>query len=371
MPMLLKHIYNDVFFNEFGKAAETVIPHFKSSAYINKVQQYNWDLLQLKQRMRRLSFVLHDFIPGSYSKQLTTILSLIAAIPNPSKVQYAGLAYMFLPDFIEQFGQDDLVGSLKALEKITPFSSCEFAIRPFLRSHSNETMQQMEQWAQHTNEHVRRFASEGCRPRLPWGMGIDLLKKNPSIILPILNLLKNDESPYVRRSVANNLNDISKDHPEIVLEIAAKWLGKTTQTDHLLKNACRGLLKKGDPLALNLFGTANHVKCSVTQLKGSSKKIAIGGNIQFSFVLQLLANESARLRIEYAVHFMKANGEQRQKVFKISESHIKPNEKVIYTKKQSFKDLTTRKHYPGEHKISIIVNGVVRQQLTFSLLKIP
>jgi 3-methyladenine DNA glycosylase AlkC len=369
MPTPLKYIYNEVFFDEFCTAAKKTIPGFNQKAFIDAVHHSDWEALELKQRMRRLSTVLQSFLPGNYAKQLATILELIDALPKPGNVQYASLAYMFLPDFVEQFGQHDLKRSLEAMEKITPFTSCEFAIRPFLKTHIKETMFQMQEWSKHPNEHVRRFASEGCRPRLPWGMAIESLKKDPAPVLPILERLKNDPSEYVRRSVANNLNDISKDHALLVVELAAKWLGKTTNTDRLLKHACRGLLKSGNSRALGLFGTATDVPCNVSELQFSAKQIAMGGSLQFSFDVQLLAKEAARLRIEYGVHFMKANGQQQQKVFKIAESTFNPAQKINFQKKHAFKDLTIRKHYEGVHLVSIIINGLARQQLSITLQK--
>ena len=369
MPTPLKYIYNEVFFDEFCTAAKKTIPGFNQKAFVDAVHHSGWEALELKNRMRRLSTVLQRFLPGNYAKQLASVLDLIDSLPKPSSVQYASLAYMFLPDFVEQFGQHDLKRSLQAMEKITPFTSCEFAIRPFLKTHTKETMFQIQEWSKHPNEHVRRLASEGCRPRLPWGMAIESLKKDPAPVLPILERLKNDPSEYVRRSVANNMNDISKDHALLVVELAAKWLGKTADTDRLLKHACRGLLKSGNSKALELFGTATDVPCNVSELQFSAKKIAMGSSLQFSFEVQLLAKEAARLRIEYGVHFMKANGQQQLKVFKIAESAFNPTQKISFQKKHAFKDLTTRKHYAGAHQVSIIVNGLARQQLSFLLEK--
>lgn len=369
MPTPLKYIYNDLFFGAFCTTAKKTIPGFNQKAFIEAVHHSNWEALELKQRMRRLSTVLQSFLPGNYAKQLASILDLIDCLPKPGNLQHGSLAYMFLPDFVEQYGQHDLKRSLQAMEKITPFTSCEFAIRPFLKNHIKETMFQLQEWSKHPNEHVRRFASEGCRPRLPWGMAIESLKKDPAPVLPILDRLKNDPSQYVRRSVANNLNDISKDHAPLVVELAAKWLGKTTNTDRLLKHACRGLLKSGNSIALGLFGTATDVPCNVSELQFSAKQIAMGSSLQFSFDVQLLAKEPARLRIEYGVHFMKANGQQQQKVFKIAERTFNPSQKISFQKTHAFRDLTTRKHYAGVHQVSIIVNGLTRQQLSFLLQK--
>lgn len=367
MATLLKNIYNDLFFAEFGAAAKKSLPQFNQKAFVDAVKQTDWETLELKQRMRRLSTVLQTFFPSNYNKQLAVLLQIMNALPKPSKVTYASLAYMFLPDFVEQFGQHDLKRSLMAMEKITPFTSCEFAIRPFLKSHPTQTLQQMLQWSKHPNEHVRRLASEGCRPRLPWGMAIEFLKKDPAPIVSILNQLKDDASEYVRRSVANNLNDVSKDHPQLVVEIATKWIGKSSQTDRLLKHACRGLLKNGNSTALGLFGTSKDIPCHVSKLVCASSKIRMDESLEFSFDVTLLAKENARLRIEYKVHFMKANGHQQAKIFKISEPMFNPNQTISVNKKHAFKNLTTRKHYPGAHQIVIVVNGIAQEEVSFLL----
>ena len=367
MATLLKEIYNDLFFTAFCGAVKKILPHFKEKAFAKAVKQQDWETLELKQRMRRLSTALHSFMEGAYRDQLSVMLQIVSLLSQSNKVPNGSLAYMFLPDFVEQFGQQHLKLSLQAMEKMTPFTSCEFAIRPFLKSHPEQTIQQLLIWSKHPNEHVRRFASEGCRPRLPWAMAIEFLKKDPTPILPILQQLKKDDSEYVRRSVANNLNDISKDHPQLLLDIATEWMGKSSDTDRLLKHACRGLLKSGNPAALGLFGTSTAVPCQVTKLVCTTAKINIGDTLEFSFDLTLLSKKKTRLRIEYMIYFMKANGQQQPKIFKIGEPILEPNKTTSYVKKHSFKNLTTRKHYLGIHHISIVVNGISRQKIDFLL----
>jgi 3-methyladenine DNA glycosylase AlkC len=155
-----------------------------------------------------------------------------------------GLVYIFLPDYIEQYGLEDFESSVKAIENVTRFVSCEFAVRPFILKYGGTMMKKMRTWSLHKSYHVRRLSSEGSRPRLPWAISIPELKKDPSPILPILENLKNDPSEWVRRSVANNLNDIAKDHPGLVIELARKWKGISRETDAIIKHGSRTLLKK-------------------------------------------------------------------------------------------------------------------------------
>ena len=368
MATPLKNIYNDVFFAELKNSLQKAIPGFNNKKFIAAVKGKGWEALELKERMRHLSTTLNDFLEGDYTTKLTQLLKLVDALPANSKVQYSGLAYMYIPDFLAQYGLKDIALSLKAMEPISMITSCEFAIRPYLLADEKKTMKQMLAWSKHRHENLRRFASEGCRPRLPWAMTIPAFKKDPSPILPVLENLKNDTSVFVQKSVANNLNDISKDHPELVLEMVQRWQGQSAAADWIIKHACRGLLKAGNKEALHLFGTPAAVQCGVSGLKLSRAKLSIGEQFQFDFRLQLKETATTKLRIEYAVYYRKANGVLSKKVFKISEGLYRHDSIHSFSRKHSFKDLTTRKHYAGKHAIAIIVNGNECARQEFMLL---
>jgi 3-methyladenine DNA glycosylase AlkC len=227
-------------------------------------------------------------------------------------------------------------------------------------------MKFMGQCAEDEDEKVRRFASEGCRPRLPWAMALPKFKKDPTLIFPILEKLKNDPSENVRRSVANNLNDISKDNPKLALDIYEKWLGQSEQVDWIVKHACRTLLKAGNKRAMLLFGYGDPSHLKLENFKLDKEKLAIGETMNFSFDLILEEKRSKKIRLEYAVYFKKANSKLSKKVFKIAENNYEPG-RISIKRKQTFIDMSTRKHYPGEHRISIIVNGVEKARLPFEL----
>ncbi len=365
MPEPLKNIYNDAFFREFSKAVKAVLPAVNRAAFIAACRSNGWEKMELKQRMRHLATTLHDLLPGNYKNKLTQVLKIMDALPAESTNQYGSLAYMLLPDFVEQYGLQDPRISLKAMEKISTFTSCEFAIRPFLIKYPEQVMAQMLVWSTHRDDKIRRFASEGCRPRLPWAMAIPELKRSPAPILPILEQLKNDPSEFVRRSVANNLNDIAKDHPALVIKIAKKWMGKTAETDKIARHGCRSLLKQAHPEALHLFGTASGINCSISNLALATTTIKIGDTLPFSFSLVLNEQKPAKLRIEFALHFMKANGKQNKKIFKIAENTYPAGKICFFSRKLSFKDLSTRKHYPGRHRLAIIINGTESSGMDF------
>jgi 3-methyladenine DNA glycosylase AlkC len=230
-------------------------------------------------------------------------------------------------------------------------------------------MDYMKKWAEDEDEKVRRFASEGCRPRLPWAMALPKFKKDPALILPVLEKLKDDESEFVRRSVANNLNDISKDNPDIMLETCKKWYGKSENTDWIVKHACRSLLKAGDKRALMIFGYSDPAYISIENLTLEEKSVQIGNDLHYSFELVNSGSETSKVRLEYRIDFMKANGKQSGKVFKITENNYKPGS-YQFKKRQSFADMSTRKHYEGEHRISIIVNGETKAGSVFNVKKV-
>jgi len=220
----------------------------------------------------------------------------------------------------------------------------------------------MSKWAEDNDPKVRRFASEGCRPRLPWAMAIPRFKKDPTPILEVLEKLKYDDSEDVRRSVANNLNDISKDNPHIAISVCKRWLGQAKETDNLLKHACRGLLKSGNMEVLAMFGYSDPANIHIDNFALKPHKLMIGHTLGFAFDLTI--KEKCKVRFEYAVYYLKARGQYSKKVFKITEDEYKQGTYRI-SRRQSFAERTTRRHYPGEHYISIIANGEEKHKASF------
>ncbi len=223
MPEPLKNLYNRKFIKSLTDELDGTCREFNTEQFVKAIFTKDWNNKELKQRMRHITETLHTFMPQNYRKALNIL--------KPASEKFGGFEPMFFPDYVECYGLDDYEASLSALEWMTRFSSSEFAVRPFIVKYPKKMMQQMILWAKHENHHVRRLASEGCRPRLPWAMALPEFKKDPTLVLRVLKKLKADESEYVRRSVANNLNDISKDHPKIITDIAKQWLGTPKQTD--------------------------------------------------------------------------------------------------------------------------------------------
>ncbi|MED3962384.1 DNA alkylation repair protein [Niallia taxi] len=357
----LKNIYDLAFITKLEDVFTQHYPAFDKERFRSSLFETEWEELALKERMRQITLSLAPVLPQDYG-QAITILRQCA----PS---FTGLGGIVFPDFVEQYGLEDWELSIETLAYFTQFSTSEFAVRPFLIKDQSKMLAQMEVWASSENEHIRRLASEGCRPRLPWGLSVPALKKEPAPVLVILEKLKEDESLYVRKSVANNLNDISRINPDLAVKIAESWYGENQKTNWIIKHACRSLLKKGDPRVLQIFGFENNDNLTVSNFRITPERLLIEESIEFSFSLTSELEVPHKVRVEYAIDYVKANGKQSRKVFHLSEMEWKGVMKKVFTKKQSFKDLTTRKHYPGVHRITIIVNGAEKAALEFDLVQ--
>jgi len=363
MADLLKDGYNEDYIRKLATDIQAVYSPFNIEGFVSFALDETWDSLELKGRMRQITMSLGKFLPADYAEAIGVIDKVITGYGS----WLTGFGAMSFPDFVEVYGQDEVNWdiSIAALERYTQYASAEFAVRPFIISHEERMMAQMNAWAKSGNNHVRRLASEGCRPVLPWAQAIPSFKKDPTPILPILEQLNTDPDFYVRKSVANNLNDISKTHPDLVAKLAKEWYGKNEHTDWIVKHACRTLLKKGNREVLAIFGFHDADSVGADSFAIDAQAVAIGGSFNFSFSIS--TNEATKVRLEYAVDFVKANGKRNRKIFQISEIALKANENKPYTKNHSFANLSTRKHYPGTHSITLIVNGTERGTLDFEL----
>ncbi|CAI6068605.1 DNA alkylation repair protein [Cohnella sp. JJ-181] len=349
----LKNMYDEAFLSAFGTRVARAWAPFDAERFVRLALADGWEALALKGRIRRISLSLGAVLPGDYERALD-ILEEIAG-------ECRGFPYLFFPDFVESYGLSHWGRSVRALALFTRSSSAEFAVRPFIKQDPARMMAQMLAWSADPDEHVRRLASEGCRPRLPWADALPAFKRDPSPILPILDALKADPSEYVRRSVANNLNDISKDHPALVMELATRWHGANPQTDALLRHACRGLIRgRADEDAMRLFGLLPAPEAVVSAWTVTPGTAAIGDAVLVAYEVQLPlpAGEARKLRLEMAVTYPRsAEGSGYRKLFRLAERVLEGGGTIAGTRKLSFKDLSTRRHYPGTHTLALVVNG--------------
>jgi 3-methyladenine DNA glycosylase AlkC len=295
--------------------------------------------------------------------------TLPTAFPDAARVLWRTLesptftGWMTLPcgTFVAKAGIDHAEIALPLLAGLTPRWSSEGPIRPFIERHPKLTYEHLQRWCADDDEHVRRLVSEGTRPRLPWAPRLRALVADPSPNIPLLDALVTDPSPYVRRSVANHLNDISKDHPHLALDLARGWLTRGEGAAWVARHGLRTLVKRADPEALELLGVTTGADIRIADLTVDLVEVPIGGAVTFSFSLELTGDRAAAAdrMIDYRVHYVGASGVKAPKVFKLTRRRLEPGRAVTFTRRHRFEDVSIRRIHPGPHTIDIQVNGRV------------
>ncbi len=359
MADALKDMFNKKFYEQLAIELNKVEKTFNADKFVKDVTK-NIDQLSLNERLRNTSIVLKQYLPGEYKKSIEVLFNVIPKF----KGSYTSLLF---PDFVGQYGHNDFKLSMKALHYFTQFGSSEFAIREFLKRDFPKTIKVMNTWAEDKNHHVRRLATEGSRPRLPWSFKLNEVITNPSVTSSILEKLRSDSELYVRKSVANHLNDISKDNTSYMLDLINSWDKKNQHTAWIIKHASRTLIKKGNVESLDVFGFEKNVKLSIENLKLNRSKLNLGESLQFEFDVISQKSKSQKLVIDFKIFYRKKNGELSPKVFKLKELELKPKQLVSINKSHRFQDFTTRKHYSGKHIIEIMINGNVYSKKEFML----
>ncbi|MCL1994317.1 MAG: DNA alkylation repair protein [Spirochaetes bacterium] len=376
MAEAIKDMFNKPFFDRFTKDLRLVVKGLDSRAFVSQVMDDNWEGMEFKRRCWHIASVLKKHLPADYKNAIAKILALLDCVKDRydfSKIDDStfGLSLEYgwvLDNFVEQYGLDDYETSVAAIEKITQFTSCEFAVRPFIIKYPKKMMKQMLVWSKHEHWGVRRLSSEGCRPRLPWAMALPGLKENPAAIIPILENLKDDVSRFVRLSVANNLNDIAKDNPETVIGLAKKWQGKSENINWVIKHGCRTLLRQGNADVMGIFGFDVVKNIAVNDFKISTPRVKTGDSLVFEFQLLNNSDKKAKIRLEYGLYYQKANGTLSKKVCKISEKEYAENSMTQIVRKHSFRVVTTRVLHRGLHQVSVIINGKEFEKHDFELM---
>lgn len=355
----LKEMFNKTFYRDLSTAIKKVYSAFDDHGFLTAIEA-EYLALSLNERLKLTTRTLHNFLPENYERCLNILKKVVLYIKP-------GYTTLICPDFVAKYGLEHADISLEALKYFTPFGSSEFAVREFLINDFDYTISVMTKWAEDKNHHVRRLASEGSRPRLPWSFKLNQVINNPTLTIPILNKLRTDSELYVRKSVANHLNDIGKDHPEILLDLVKSWDIYHPHTAWIVKHGCRSLIKKGDPRALQLFDAPPDVKVEISKLKINPKHPCIGESMNFTFDLVSLSELSQKIIVDYILHYRKKSEELSPKVFKLKVITLEPKQKVNISKNQRFTDFTTRIHFPGIHLLQIQVNGLIKAEIKFDL----
>ena len=323
------------------------------------------EALEMKARAEHLAEALVAFLPDSFDDAATILEGTLAPAFTTDELAFsagpkgvAGWIVWPLTIYVSRKGIDNPKRALAALREMTMRFTAEWAIRPFVTHHPKVTFATLAKWARDPNVHVRRLVSEGTRPRLPWGTRLDGLVADPTPTFPLLEALRDDESEYVRRSVANHLNDVAKDHPATFAEILERWMkGATPERRRLLSHASRTLVKAGDPRVLRVFGLDRSLEGKATFRLGK-KAIALGDGVPMELALVSSSDAPQKLVIDYVVHHVRANGGLSPKTFKGWSLVLGPRESRSLSRTHPVRPITTRRYYEGRHEIECRVNGV-------------
>lgn len=350
---------------------EVVYPEFNKTAFVKTVCD-QFSELELLERLNWIRDCLRNFLPDSYRDAVSILLQSLPEPCDPSLTDddFGDFIYGPYGAFVAHYGcnAEDLEFSLSALKEMTTRFSVEGPIRSFINAFPEQTFEVLKLWTEDCHYHVRRLASEGTRPTLPWAKKITTSHRDP---LPILDSLYADQTRYVTRSVANHLNDISKIDPDLVIKTLKRWQKEGKQTDSemdfIVRHSLRTLEKKGYQPALTLLGYSAG-ELSLDSFKIHTKKVQVGSALEFSCSVTSSAKKEKKLLVDYRIFFTKARGDRSSKTFKLAKTTIKPGETLTFTKRQLLRPMTTRVLYPGKHEVELQVNGEVSPRKSFTLI---
>lgn len=343
-------------------------PEFSTADFV-KTASNDIDSLELKQRISHIISALDEHLGDDFEKNC----EILIATKNywqqlDNNQQPSSFLAWALIDYIGDHGINHPELAIPTLESLTELFSAEFAMRAYIERHPEQTWPQLLIWTQSENEHVRRLASECCRPRLPWGKQLRQLIKDPSPIWPIIEALLDDDSLYVRKSVANNLNDISKDHPDVLLDKAAEFIQvESNHRQWIIKHACRTLIKQGHPNSFALLGYDSKFNVSASLNLAGRTHCKVGDDISFEVMISNNEQQARNIVVDFAVIYTKAKGKISRKVFKLKNLALESEQSITINKKVSFKPISTRRYYSGEHAIELLINGQSMASQSFIL----
>lgn len=355
----LKNQYGPEVAHKLVEQILSVYPEFEGDCFLEEVL-IEFESLELMPRGKHLATTLKRFLPDDYPQAIDILVrSMGDKLTNSDSFGMSPFYYLPHSFYISEYGLEHFEESMDAQYELTQRFTAEFCMRPFLLKYPQQTLARLELWLDDPSEHVRRSVSESTRPRLPWGMALKPFKEDPRPILPLLERLKDDPSLFVRRSVANNLNDIGKDNPDILCDVCRRWLkGASDERRWLVNHALRSAIKRGEADALAVLGYGADVDVSISDISITPQYAQLGDQLTVGFCIRNQAAQTQALLVDFAIHYVKANGTTSRKVFKLKTLQLESAASVKFSKKVSLKDMTTRKHYSGEHKVEALLNGV-------------
>ncbi|WP_296493366.1 DNA alkylation repair protein [Rhodoferax sp.] len=369
MAELLKNQYGADVPRAIAGMISKVHPSFNSLRFVSDAID-GYDALELMPRGKKIAQALRRHLPDDYPRAMAILLDSLDQ-PHDRDPGLSLASFLYLPHtmFVAQYGLTHFEESMRAQHALTQRFTAEFSIRPFLEQHPEATLRQLAAWTADPSPHVRRLVSEGTRPRLPWAPRLRQFQADPAPVLALLELLKDDPELYVRRSVANNLNDIGKDHPALLASTAKAWLknapaGRAWIVGHALRSA----VKRGESTALEVLGFGHQAMVAVNHIQITPARVVMGGSVRIGFALTSTHTRGQRVLADLAVHYVKASGQAKAKVFKLKTLALAPGQTTLLAKTLSLKEMSTRKHYPGPHQVDVVLNGEPLCLGTFELL---
>lgn len=359
-PFQLKTFFSPDLVRRLAKDISNAYPGFPSARFTREACA-GLDALELLDRGRHIGRVLAKHLPPSYPEAVEILMRSLGPEHASDELIGAGMEpFFYFPHtvFVAEHGLDHFEASMHAQCELTKRFSAESSIRPFLAKYPERTYRQFEQWARDTNPHVRRLVSEGSRLRLPWAPRVEWLDDNPDKVIALLEMLKDDRASLVRRSVANNLNDLGKVYPDLLIQTCDAWLKNASNHRRaLIEHALRSAIKRGEPAALKMLGFGGKAAVTIERVSISPKRVAIGGRVRVEFTLRSRSRQAQELLVDLAVHFVKAGGRTSKKVFKLKRVSLAPKATAAFSTSVSLAVHTTRKPQPGRHIVEAVVNG--------------
>lgn len=356
----LKHFFNEQLVHSLADELQRAYPPLRKAAFVAACTK-GLAGLELMARGGHLAEVMYDHLPRPFARAAEVLVASLG--PELARSDAFGMApFRYLPHvlYVQRYGLDDFEAAMRAQYEITKRFSAETSIRAFLEKYPETAYARLREWARDGNVHVRRLVSEGTRPRLPWAPRLRAFQDDPRPVITLLEMLKDDPERYVQRSVANNLNDVAKDHPALVVEICRRWSADAPPARRwIVKHALRSLVKKGHRGALAILGVEGKPRVSVSAVRFVPRRPRVGDALRFSFEIASLSQKPQELLVDYTVHFVKANGIARPKTFKLRRIKLPALGRTEFGSTVSLANMTTRSHYPGRHRIDALVNGVI------------
>lgn len=377
-PNAFKHAFNPAAIERIADAVGRATTDFDRDGFLGSVLP-TLESLEMKARVALIAEALHEHLALPFPDAVAALLSTLGPPGAPSgDDQWApdasadgllsGFTVWPVTRFVAVYGLEHPEEGLDALEQLTRRFTAEFALRPYLLRHPEQTLERLRTWVQSPDQHLRRAASESTRPRLPWGIRLKPFIADPEPVIDLITPLRADPEDYVQKSVGNNLNDIGKDHPDRLLAVAEAWSAEGNgATDRIVKRAVRSLVKEGAPGALRLMGYTVPAQARVEGPALSLSRLVLGQTQELTYTLVSTAAEPQRLLIDYVLHLVRARGKTGTKVFKGKPIRLQPEERRAMTFRLPLRAVTTRRYYPGEHRLQIQLCGERRDSLRFEL----